>query len=86
MQSDYDDARAVAQLPNLDIEILHRRPWRGYGETLSITLRAKPSFDAFFNFLEAANPAVFWMRAFETAWSPWLQLNSDPAQRLREEK
>ena len=57
MQSDYDDARAVAQLPNLDIEILHRRPWRGDGEMLSITLRAKPSFDAFFNFLEAANPA-----------------------------
>ena len=44
MQADYDDARAVAQLPNLDIEILHRRPWRGDGEMLSITLRAKPSF------------------------------------------
>ena len=48
MQADYDDARAVAQLPNLDIEILHRRPWRGDGEMLSITLRATPSFDAFF--------------------------------------
>jgi hypothetical protein len=83
MQADYDDARAVAQLPNLDIEILHRRPWRGDGEMLSITLRAKPSFDAFFNFLEA-NPAVFWMRAFEMAWSPWLQLGGAPAQLPRE--
>jgi hypothetical protein len=86
MQSDYDDARAVAQLPNMDIEILHRRPWRGEGEMLSITLRAKPSFDAVFNFMEAANPAVFWMRAFESAWSPWLQLTHASAPRLREEK
>ncbi len=86
MQSDYDDARAVAQLPNLDVEILHRRPWRGDGEMLSITLRAKPSFGAFFDFFEAANPAVFWMRALQTAWSPWLQLSRAPAPRLREEK
>jgi hypothetical protein len=86
MQADYDDARAVAHLPNLDIEILHRRPWRGDGEMLAITLRATPSFDAFFNFLEAANPAVFWMRAFETAWSPWLQLNRAPARRVGEKK
>jgi hypothetical protein len=78
MQADYDDARAVAQLPNLDIEILHRRPWRGDGEMLSITLRATPSFDAFFKIFET-NPAAFWMRAVEMAWSPWLKLAETPA-------
>jgi hypothetical protein len=74
MQSDYEDTRAVARLPNLDIEILHRRPWSGEAEMLSITLRATPSFEAFSSFLEAANPALFWLRAFELAWSPWLRL------------
>jgi hypothetical protein len=81
MQSDYDDTKAVARLPNLDIEILHRRPLQGDEEVLTITLRATPSFDAFGQFLEAANPAAFWMRAFETAWSPWLQFAA-PQRRL----
>lgn len=82
MQSDYDETKAVARLPNLDIEIRHSRPWRDQvqrgaqaeGEILTITLRATPSFDAFFGALEAANPALFWMRTFETAWAPWLAL------------
>ena len=81
MQTDYDDTKAVARLPNLDIEILHRRPLQGDEEVLTITLRATPSFDSVFSFLEAANPAAFWMRAFETAWSPWLQLTA-PQRRL----
>lgn len=70
----YDETRGVAHLPNLDIEILHRRPWHGEEEILSITLRAAPSFDAFFRFWEAANPLVFWARALESAWTPWLGL------------
>ena len=27
--SEYDETRATARLPNLDIEILRRRPWEG---------------------------------------------------------
>jgi hypothetical protein len=87
MQSDYDDTKAVARLPNLDIEIVHRRPLRGDEEVLTVTLRATPSFDAFFGFLDSAspaalfNPAALWMRAFETAWSPWLK-RADPTRRL----
>lgn len=72
-ESDYDETRAVAHLPNLDIEIHHRRPWQGHEELLSIHLRATPSFDAFFGVFETANPMLFWWRAFEIAWSPWLR-------------
>jgi hypothetical protein len=72
MKSDYDDAKAVARLPNLDIEILHRRAWDGADEMLSITLRATPSFGAFFRFFETAYPVNLWMRTMEAAWSPWL--------------
>jgi len=71
-QSDYDETRAVAHLPNLDIEIFHRRPWQGDAEILSITSRATPSFEAFGRFLETTNPMVLWMRMMGKAWSPWL--------------
>jgi len=46
-KSDYDETKAVAHLPNLDVEIFHCR-WRGEEELLSITLRAVPSFETFF--------------------------------------
>ncbi len=73
-QSEFNETKAVAHLPNVDIEIYHRRPWQGDEELLTITLRAVPSFDAFFRAVEAANPFLFWMRAVETAWAPWLRL------------
>jgi hypothetical protein len=73
-KSDYDETKAVAHLPNLDVEILHCRPWHGEEELLSITLRAVPSFETFFHFVQATNPMLLWMRALETAWSPWLRL------------
>jgi hypothetical protein len=71
-ESDFNETKAVAHLPNVDIEIYHRRPWQGNEELLTITLRAVPSFDAFFRAVEAANPLLFWMRAVETAWAPWI--------------
>jgi hypothetical protein len=74
-KSDNDKTKAVAHLPNLDVEILHRRPWHGEEELLSITLRAVPSFVTFFHFVQAPNPMLLWMRTLETAWSPWLRLD-----------
>ena len=71
-RSDYDETRAVARLPHLDIEILHRRPWQGDEEQMVITVRAVPSFEAFGRFVEAASPLVFWARMMQLAWSPWL--------------
>ena len=54
--SEYDETRATARLPNLDIEILHRRPWEGNEEQLVVMLRAVPSFEAVGRWLEASNP------------------------------
>ena len=69
----YDETRATARLlPNLEIEILHRRPRQGHEEHMLITIRAIPSFEAFSRLLEVGNPLLFWTRMMQAAWSPWL--------------
>src|SRR5262249_53073609 len=72
-QADFEEAKAVALLPRLKIEVLHSRSPAGDAEQLSINLLALPSFEAFGRYLEAANPFLFWMRFAETAWAPWLR-------------
>ena len=69
--SDVDTTRATARLPGLDIEIVHRQS--PDAEQISITLQAMPSFEAFGSWLDAANPFVFWTRAAQLAWLPWLE-------------
>jgi len=71
-KSPYQDTRAVARLPHIDVEIQHRRPWEGEGEQILITLKATPSFEAFGAFLESTNPWLFWMKLMQAAWEPWL--------------
>jgi hypothetical protein len=73
-RSDWDETRATARLPNLDIEVLHRRSWVGDAEQLQVTLTGVPSLEAASRMLEAANPMLFWMRMAEAAWAPWLAL------------
>jgi len=51
--------RATAQLPGLQIEIVHRQSAAGDAEQISISLQAVPSFEAFGRFLEATNPLAF---------------------------
>lgn len=80
--SDWDETRATARLPNLDIEILHRRAWEGDAEQLQVTLTGTPSLEAAGRMLELANPMLLWMRMAEAAWAPWLALMAPPA-RLR---
>jgi len=70
---DIEETRASARLPHLDIDIVHRRSPAGDAEQVLITLQAVPSFQAFGQFLEAANPFEFWARLAETAWAPWLK-------------
>ena len=65
--------RAIARLPGLDIEIMHRRAAEGDAEQISINLRAAPSFEAFGRALELANPFTFWAQAAQLAWLPWLK-------------
>ena len=75
------ETRAVARLPNLDIEILHRRLPDEAGEQLAISLKAQPSFDAFARFYErsgpfwpwlALHPMLVWPTILRTLWAPWL--------------
>jgi hypothetical protein len=67
-----DATKAIARLPGLDIDILHRQSPSGDWEQISINLRATPSFDAFGRFFEAANPFTLWAQAARLMWTPWL--------------
>ena len=76
-----DETRAVARLPHLDLEIVHRRLPEQQAEQLAISLRASPSFDAFERHLEAQtpfwpwlalNPFLLWQHMLLQAWRPWL--------------
>jgi hypothetical protein len=78
---DMDETRAVAHLPNLDIEILHRQLPDERAEQLLISLRARPSFEGFGRWLDAAGPAspwlalnpfLAWQQAALALWAPWL--------------
>jgi hypothetical protein len=71
-KSPYQETRAVARLPHLDVKIQHRRPWEGEGEQIVITLQATPSFEAFGEFLESTNPWLLWMGLMRAAWEPGL--------------
>jgi hypothetical protein len=71
-ESPFEETRATARLPHLDIEVVHRRPYVGDAEMLAVTVRAVPSLEAFGRVLEATNPFLFWMRLLEAAWAPWL--------------
>jgi hypothetical protein len=69
---DDDTTRATAQLPGLDIEIVHRRA--PGAEQISVHMQAIPSFEAFGRVLENANPFAFWAEAAQLMWLPFLSL------------
>jgi hypothetical protein len=71
-QGFFDETKATARLPNLDIEIVRSRSPTEDAERITIILQAAPSFAAFGRFLEATNPFLFWVRCAQTAWTPWL--------------
>ena len=50
--------RALAHLPGLDIEIVHRLPAAEGGESIGVMLRATPSFDALLASLAEAHPEL----------------------------
>ena len=76
-----DETRATAQLPSLDVEILHRRLPEEQAEQLAISLKATPSFGEFARFLErqapwpwlALQPWLTWSEIVRVAWQPWLE-------------
>jgi hypothetical protein len=67
-----DDDTTTARLPGLEVEIVHRRSPAADAEQISINLQAVPSFEAFGQFLQTANPFAFWAQAAQMAWFPWL--------------
>ena len=71
----HDDhtTRAIARLPRLEIEILHRRLPDGDAEQILVSLQAMPSFETFGRFVEMANPFAFWAQASQAAWTAWLE-------------
>ena len=71
----FDETKATARLPNLDIEIVRSRSPARDAERITISLQAAPSFEAFGRFLEATNPFLFWMRFAQAAWKPWPSRN-----------
>ena len=78
-----DETRAIARLPHLDVEIVHRRLPESDAEQLAISLRASPSFEAFARHFDAQtalwpwlalNPWRSWQRWMQAVWQPWLAL------------
>lgn len=88
MTTPVEETRAIARLPGLDIEIVHRGPQGDAGEAIGVMLRAMPSFDALGHGLFAANPFLAWMEVSaaltEAAWSAWFGAFLPPPRRGRE--
>lgn len=63
-----EETRAVARLPGLDIEIYHAGDQQA--ETLTLRLRATPSFEAVVGWLDPTR-----LMALGLAVNPWLALN-----------
>ena len=62
-----DDTRAVARLPNLEIEIRHRKVPEEGAEYLALSLRATPSLNAAALWLDP-----LWPMRMLVAMNPWL--------------
>jgi hypothetical protein len=62
----------MARLPGLEVEIAHRKSPAGDAEQISIHLHGAPSFEAFGQFLQTANPFTFWVHAAQMASVQWL--------------
>jgi hypothetical protein len=72
LQIDDDATRAIANLPGLTIEVMHRWLPDAGAEQISINLQAVPSFAAFGRYLDGMNPFVVWAQFAQAAWLPWL--------------
>ena len=69
-----DETRAVASLPNLNIEIVHKEAPQEGAEYLSITLRGTPDLGAAMGLLD---PLALLGAAAFNPWQAWLRL-ADP--------
>lgn len=75
-----DETRAVARLPGLDIAIDHRV--EDDAETIVISLRAAPGFEAVATWLDPVTMMRAWMAPW-AAFNPWLAAVLPPAEPVR---
>ena len=79
------ETKYTARLPTLDVEITKRTAPEEGLETISIHLKASPSFDAVGRWLAepglmplaflGASPLALWAEIVRAAWLPWLRLH-----------
>lgn len=88
-----EETKLTANLPRMDIEMIRRDDPDQNMETMTIQMRATPSFKAVGDYLAPtmANPLLLmwavpfalWARAVEAAWRPWLALEGPSPARER---
>ena len=76
-----EETRAIARLPGLDIEIVHRPPQGDSGEAIGIMLHAMPSFDALSRTMFPPNPLLLWAEFTQAAWNAWFGAFLPPPRR-----
>ena len=76
-----EETRAIAHLPGLDIEIVHRRPQGDSGEAIGIMLHAMPSFDALSRTMFPPHPLLLWAELTQAAWKAWFGAFLPPPRR-----
>jgi hypothetical protein len=70
---DVEEIRARCQLPQMDIEIIHRIANDGDAEFIAISLQMVPLSQRFERLVEMSDPFRFWGQVAQAAWWPWLQ-------------
>ena len=78
-----EETKLTANLPKLDVEVVHVRDPEQQAEAITIKMTANPSFDAVGDYLAQSvlNPAALmwampfglWSGMAEAAWRPWLR-------------
>lgn len=85
-----NEIRATARLPNIDIEVAHRRRPGDHAEQVAVRVTARPTFNAFGPTLPALppmltlNPAMFWLSFWRQAFEPWFHLAAPYRTRRRD--
>ena len=70
---DFEETRAYCRLPQMDIDIVHRRARAGDGEFMTINVEIVPFSERFDRLFAMSDPFRFWGEMAELAWWPWLQ-------------
>jgi hypothetical protein len=68
---DFEEIRARCQLPQMDIEIIHRM--YPDGEFIGISLHTVPLSQRLERLIEMSDPFRFWAQFTQAGWWPWLQ-------------